>query len=205
MTDGLEHGADGVCRCWWCGADPEYQRYHDKEWGRPVTSDIRLFEKICLEGFQSGLSWITILRKRENFRRAFAGFEIAKVAAFDESDVQRMLEDAGIIRHRGKIEASINNAKRALELQGEAGSLANYFWTYADVSPRPAPIKGEIPGSTEVSTKLSKDLKKRGWKFVGPTTAYAFMQAMGVVNDHLEGCSLRPEVEAQRQLHLQTV
>ncbi|NIY74714.1 DNA-3-methyladenine glycosylase I [Thalassospira sp. HF15] len=189
-------GTDGKCRCAWCDAAPEFNAYHDTEWGFPVTDDIRLFEKICLEGFQSGLSWRTILTKRENFRKAFAGFDFYRVAQFDDADVERLLGDAGIIRHRGKIEASINNAKRACELVAEEGSLAAYFWRYE-------PKSGEVATPQSMSTSptsilLSKDLKKRGWKFVGPTTVFAFMQAMGLINDHAEGCFLRQKIDDMR-------
>ncbi|HEY6634208.1 MAG TPA: DNA-3-methyladenine glycosylase I [Acidimicrobiia bacterium] len=188
-------GDDGLPRCWW-GAEPEiYRSYHDDEWGRPATQDHRLFEKICLEGFQSGLSWLTILRKRDAFRVAFAGFDPARVAGFGEEDVARLLDDAGIVRHHGKIRSTINNASRALELIDEMGSLERFFWSWAD----PADVAPtEIPGLTEVSTTLSTDLKRRGWSFVGPTTVYAFMQAMGLVNDHLEGCHVREECSRQR-------
>lgn len=192
---------DTLARCWWPGDDAEYLRYHDEEWGTPVVDDTRLFEKICLEGFQAGLSWLTILRKRENFRATFAGFDIAKVAAFTKTDVERLVGDAGIIRHRGKINSTINNANKALELQQEVGSLAAYFWSYeaAANAERPAKITKEtIPALTPTSTALSKDLKKRGWSFVGPTTVYAFMQAMGMVNDHVEGCFCRPIIEKKR-------
>ncbi|HXV72057.1 MAG TPA: DNA-3-methyladenine glycosylase I [Acidimicrobiia bacterium] len=189
-------GEDGVARCWW-GVEPEiYRDYHDNEWGRPITEDRLLFEKLCLEGFQAGLSWLTILRKRENFRNAFDGFEPERVAAYDDSDVKRLLADAGIVRHEGKIRSTVNNAGRALDLADEHGSLRSYFWSWAP-DPGPAPI--EIPAVTETSTALSKDLKKRGWTFVGPTTVYAFMQAMGLVNDHLEGCHVRDLSEAQRR------
>jgi DNA-3-methyladenine glycosylase I len=192
-----------VKRCWWPGEDELYIRYHDHEWGRPVADDRRLFEKICLEGFQSGLSWITILRKRENFRNAFKGFDPAVVARFGARDVQRLLKDAGIIRHRGKIESTINNAKRALELIDEKGSLAAYFWSWEPATTsrpktisRAALMKMSI---TEQSTALSKDLKKRGWTFVGPTTCYAFMQAMGLVNDHIDECHVRADIERARK------
>jgi len=192
-----------VKRCWWPGEDPLYIDYHDHEWGRPVVDDRRLFEKICLEGFQSGLSWITILRKRENFRNAFADFDPATVARFTARDVQRLLKDAGIIRHRGKIESTINNAKRALELIDEKGSLAAYFWSWEpDARSRPKKLTREalMAMSTSVqSIALSKDLKKRGWTFVGPTTSYAFMQAMGLVNDHIDGCHVRTEIEGLRK------
>lgn len=189
-------GDDGVPRCWW-GAEPEiYRDYHDEEWGRAVTADNRLFEKICLEGFQAGLSWLTILRKRESFRAGFAGFDPATVAGFREADVARLLADAGIVRHQGKIRSTINNAVRAIELIEERGSLAAYFWSWADPEP-PPPV--EILATTDVSTALSKDLKKRGWSFVGPTTVYAFMQAMGLVNDHLDGCHVRDECARARR------
>ncbi|MCB2101366.1 MAG: DNA-3-methyladenine glycosylase I [Rhodobacterales bacterium] len=190
----LFQGPDGRPRCGWCAATPDYVAYHDTEWGFPVADDTRLFEKICLEGFQSGLSWRTILTKRENFRAAFHGFHIPAVAAFTEADVDRLLADAGIVRHRGKITAAINNARRALELIDEAGSLAAHIWRFepeTDPGPR-------VVATTPESTALSKDLKKRGWRFVGPTTVYAFMQAMGMVNDHAEGCALRAEVQAAR-------
>lgn len=199
---GLIRGEDGRLRCWWHGNRPDYLVYHDEEWGRPVTDDRRLFEKICLEGFQSGLSWLTILRKREAFRAAFAGFDFAEVARFTPSDVERLLADPGIVRHRGKIVSTINNARRACELVAETGSLAAYFWAF-EPGPEARPARCDhaslsVLGSTPVSTAISKDLKKRGWTFVGPTTVYAFMQAMGLVNDHLEGCCRRAEVEAER-------
>ncbi|MBM3819891.1 MAG: DNA-3-methyladenine glycosylase I [Acidimicrobiia bacterium] len=201
-ASGLVRHADGVTRCWWPGEDPFYQRYHDEEWGRPVRDDRRLFEKICLEGFQSGLSWITILRKRENFRAAFDGFEVERVARFGARDVARLLKDAGIIRHRGKIESTINNAKRAIELRDEFGTLARYFWQWEpEPGARPARVTKDALmqlAHTPQSAALSKDLKARGWTFVGPTTVYAFMQAMGLVNDHLDGCARRPAVEAAR-------
>ena len=199
MTDSLQIGADGVARCWWPGSADDYVEYHDHEWGRPVVDDVRLFEKICLEGFQSGLSWITILRKRENFRAAFAGFVPQAVAAFGESDVTRMLGDPGIVRHQGKIRSAIDNAGRALELIEERGSLAAYFWGW-----EPTGIEGDrsaaapVPATTPTSTAIAKDLKARGWSFVGPTTVYAFMQAMGLVNDHVDGCRARAECEAAR-------
>lgn len=190
-------------RCWWCGEDALYVRYHDEEWGRPVTDDTRLFEKICLEGFQAGLSWITILRKRENFRKGFAGFDIEKVAKFTEKDVERLVRDAGIIRHRGKIESTINNARRALELQKEFGSLAAYFWSWKPkAAERPKKYDADslkAMGKSETSLAISRDLKKRGWSFVGPTTVYAFMQAMGMVNDHVEGCHCRAAIEKGRK------
>jgi DNA-3-methyladenine glycosylase I len=182
-------------RCWWCGADPLYVRYHDDEWGRPVTNDRRLYEKVCLEGFQSGLSWLTILRKRDNFRAAFHDFDVDRVARFTTRDVERLLKNEGIIRHRGKIESTINNARRARELRDEAGSLSAYFWRWQpDPSSRPRRITRDVlmtMATTPESTALSKDLRKRGWTFVGPTTIYAFMQAVGLVNDHVETCDFR--------------
>ena len=189
-------------RCPWAGDDALYRHYHDREWGRPVTSDTRLFEKICLEGFQSGLSWITILRKRERFREVFHGFDIPAVAAMGEADIERLLGDPGIIRHRGKIAATINNAARAIELQREFGSLAAYVWRF-ETRPehRPADLSWDSLrrlARTEASERLSRDLRKRGFRFVGPTTCYAFMQAMGLVNDHVEDCFCRAEVEAER-------
>lgn len=199
MTESFQIGADGVGRCWWPGDAPDYVEYHDNEWGRPVIDDTRLFEKICLEGFQSGLAWITILRKRENFRAAFAGFDPEKVAAFDESDVERLLGDAGIVRHQGKIRSTINNAGRALDLAAEAGSLGAWFWSF-----EPSEIEGDrdgdwgVPATTPTSTRVAKELKKRGWSFVGPTTVYAFMQAMGMVNDHVDGCAAGEECAAER-------
>ena len=190
-------GPDGQPRCGWCGTIPEFFPYHDAEWGFPVADDIRLFEKLCLESFQSGLSWRTILAKRENFRRAFHGFDYDKVAAFTEDDVERLLQDAGIIRHRGKIEAVINNARRARELIDAEGSLAAYLWRY---EPDPASLGDPQTASTSAdSIALSKDLKKRGWKFVGPTTVFAFMQAMGLVNDHVADCVTRAEVARARE------
>jgi len=190
-------GTDGKCRFAWCDSAPEFNAYHDTEWGFPVTDDRRLFEKICLEGFQSGLSWRTILTKRENFRAAFEGFDFHKLAAFDDKDVERLLQDAGIIRHRGKIEAAINNAKRACEMIEREGSLAAYFWRF-----EPDADEVAIPqtmSTSPTSIALSKDLKKRGWKFVGPTTVFAFMQAMGLINDHADGCFLRPEIDDIRR------
>lgn len=187
----LIKGTDNKARCWWCGDDPLYVRYHDEEWGKPVHTDIRLFEKICLEGFQSGLSWITILRKRENFRQAFDEFDFNKVYAYTQKDVERLLKNDGIIRHRGKIEATINNAARAREVIDEFGSLDTYFWSFKPKSHKPPASRSVVVGQTPESLALSKDLKKRGWKFVGPTTCYAFMQAMGMVNDHIQGCDVQ--------------
>ncbi|MBW3621354.1 MAG: DNA-3-methyladenine glycosylase I [Actinobacteria bacterium] len=188
-------GDDGRRRCWWCGDDPAYVDYHDREWGRPVHDDTRLFEKLVLEGFQSGLAWITILRKREAFRSAFAGFDIATVARFTEADVARLLGDAGIVRHRGKIEAAVANARAAETLIAEEGSLDAFVWRYVpDPAERPRRLTRDVFSElalTPSSTALAKDLKRRGFRFVGPTTAYAFMQSMGVVNDHVEGCHAR--------------
>lgn len=189
-------------RCFWPGEDPLYIQYHDDEWGRPVTDDTRLFEKICLEGFQAGLSWITILRKRDHFRAAFDGFDPKAVARFTARDVARLLKNEGIVRHRGKIESTINNARRALALIEERGSLAAYFWSW---EPAPAERPRTVTRDTLMtmttspqSVALSKDLKNRGWSFVGPTTSYAFMQAMGLVNDHLHDCGVRADVEKAR-------
>lgn len=189
-------GPDGKPRCSWCSAAPEFLDYHDKEWGYPVDDDYRLFEKLCLESFQSGLSWRTILAKRENFRNAFNHFDFEKVARFTQRDVNRLLKDEGIVRHRGKIEAVINNSKRAKELVAKEGSLAAFFWSY---EPDEKNISEPQTVSTcEESVALSKELKKRGWKFVGPTTAYAFMQAMGLINDHAKGCVHRAKVKQAR-------
>ena len=184
-------------RCAWPTDDQLYLEYHDTEWGRPTTDPVKLFEKLCLEGFQSGLSWITILRKREHFRAAFAGFDIERVAGFGERDVERLLGDAGIIRHRGKIEATINNARRAVELIEAEGSLVDWIWSWAVTDPQRT-ADGAIPAVTDRSTALSKELKRRGWKFVGPTTAYAFMQSEGLTNDHDEACFAHPHCESER-------
>jgi len=188
-------GPDGRPRCGWCAAAPEFFAYHDREWGFPVADDIRLFEKMCLESFQSGLSWRTILAKRENFRAAFAGFDFRKVALFDEGDVARLLADAGIVRHRGKIEAVINNAARACEIVEAEGSLAAFFWRFEPVGEEAVP---QTRSTSAASVLLSKELRKRGWKFVGPTTVYAFMQAMGLINDHAGGCAIRADAERAR-------
>ena len=190
-------GTDGKLRCKWCEATPEFLNYHDTEWGFPVENDFRLFEKICLEGFQSGLSWRTILVKRENFRAVFHNFDFNKVAKFTQRDVTRLLKNEGIVRHRGKIEAVINNAKRAKEMVKEEGSLATFFWRYEPNAKKLA--KPQTISISEESTALSKDLKKLGWKFVGPTTAYAFMQAMGMVNDHVANCVVRKKTESARK------
>jgi DNA-3-methyladenine glycosylase I len=195
LRKGLFQAEDGMLRCGWCQASDAYRDYHDREWGFPVTDERRLFEKLCLEGFQAGLSWLTILNKREAFRRAFFNFDAARIARFGERDVLRLLDDAGIVRHRGKIEATINNARRVLELRKECGSLAAYAWRFERV-PRTRPKRMTLAalkamGPSAQATAMSKDLKRRGWSFVGPTTVYAFMQAMGLVNDHLEGCHVR--------------
>ena len=198
----LRPTAKGDFRCWWPGDDAPYQKYHDTEWGVAVTDDQRLYEKVCLEGFQSGLSWLTILRKRENFRTAFAGFDMEKVARFNDKDIERLMADAGIVRHRGKIEATINNAARALELIEETGSLARHFWSFAPtvangrdgVAQHPSGLATTSPSAIA----LSKDLKKRGWKFVGPTTMYSFMQSMGMINDHLAECFVHDKCETKR-------
>lgn len=203
MQEGLIEGSDNTCRCWWCGDDPLYIHYHDTEWGRPTDDDRYIFEKICLEGFQAGLSWITILRKRDHFRKVFANFEYEKLVHFTQKDVERLVKDPGIIRHRGKIESVINNAKQACKVVEEYGSLAAYIWQFEpEPSSRPQSFDYEtlraITQSPE-SQALSKDLKKRGWSFVGPTTMYAFMQAIGLVNDHIEGCHRREDIEKLRQ------
>jgi DNA-3-methyladenine glycosylase I len=190
-------GADGKARCRWSGAAPEFLNYHDIEWGFPVADDRRLFEKLSLEGFQSGLSWRTILAKRENFRAAFHDFDFDRIARFTRRDVERLLKDEGIVRHRGKIEAVINNAKRAQELVKQQGSLAAFMWRY---EPQPGRLaKPQTASTSAEAIALSKDLKKQGWKFVGPTTVYAFMQAMGLVNDHVDGCVIRAKVERARK------
>ncbi len=200
---GLAPGPDRKLRCSWGISAPEYVRYHDEEWGFPVADDRRLFEKICLEGFQSGLSWLTILRKREAFRSAFAGFDFARVARFGPREVRRLLADARIVRHRGKIESAIHNARRACDLADELGSLAAYFWKFEpDPGARPDRITWAAlrrMATTPASVALSKDLRRRGWTFVGPTTAYAFMQAVGLVDDHLHGCAVRPRAERARR------
>lgn len=197
MTNSLE-GPDGKLRCRWCAAAPEFLDYHDREWGFPVDDDCRLFEKLCLESFQSGLSWRTILAKRENFRAAFHHFDFEKIAGFTQQDVDRLLKDKGIVRHRGKIQAVINNAQRAKELIHREGSLAAYLWRY---EPKAEQLIEPQSASTSIeSIALSKALKKQGWKFVGPTTVYAFMQAMGLVNDHARDCVIRGQVEKARRI-----
>lgn len=190
-------GPDGRSRCGWCGAAPEFLDYHDTEWGFPVDDDHRLFEKLSLEGFQSGLSWRTILAKRENFRAAFHGFDFDRIARYTQRDVERLLKDAGIVRHRGKIEAVINNAQRAQELVKREGSLAAFVWRYEPDATQLA--EPQTVSTSAESLALSKNLKKLGWKFVGPTTVYAFMQAMGLINDHVEECVIRSQVERARR------
>ena len=197
MSTGITKGPDGKSRCHWCGAAPEFLAYHDTEWGFPVSDDQRLFEKLCLESFQSGLSWRTILTKRENFRAAFHGFDFDRVARFTARDVTRLLKDEGIVRHRGKIESVINNARKARELVKAEGSLAAYVWRYEPDAQQLA--EPQTVSTSPESLALSKDLKKRGWKFLGPTTVYAFMQAMGLVNDHVDGCVTRAKVERVRK------
>lgn len=201
---GIINGGDGVPRCWWCAGDHLYEMYHDFEWGRPVAEDSRLFEKLCLEGFQSGLSWLTILRKRENFRRAFKSFDIDSVARFNARSVERLLSDAGIVRHRGKIEATINNARRCITLIEEFGSLRTYAWSFEpEEGSRPETLDWTTLSKMTTSmeaTEMSKDLKRRGWAYVGPTTVYSFMEAMGLVNDHVTGCAFREDIETERRL-----
>ena len=192
------HGDDGVARCWWGASTPDYAAYHDDEWGLPQGDDFKLFEKLCLEGFQSGLSWLTILRKRDDFRRVFHGFDYRRVAEMGEPDVLHLLDDTSIVRHRGKIEATINNAARAIEIAETEGSLGALVWRF-EPADRPTSDAGfEIPAKTDASAALANELKRRGFRFFGPTTAYAFMQAMGMVNDHLPGCDARPRVAAAR-------
>ena len=202
LPTGLRQRDDGTLACWWGEGHDDYETYHDTEWGVPVTDDVGLYEKMCLEGFQSGLSWLTILRKRENFRAAFCGFDIEAVAGFGDADVERLMGDAGIVRHRGKIEATINNARAALETIEAHGSLSAFFWSFEPVpDDRPAVIDHAALASmatTPESTALSKALRKLGWRFVGPTTCYALMQASGIVNDHIEGCHRRPVIETAR-------
>ena len=202
IDEGLIRGEDGVVRCFWGDSASEYRAYHDTEWGLPVADDRRLFEKLCLEGFQSGLSWLTILRKRQAFRRAFAGFDFDQVARFGDRDIERLLADVSIVRHRGKIEATVNNARRAVELVETEESFATYVWRFEpDPQTRPKLLTWEALSQlaqTAESQALAKDLKRRGWRFVGPTTVYAFMQAMGLVNDHLHGCDARGQVERAR-------
>jgi DNA-3-methyladenine glycosylase I len=195
----LSPGPDGELRCWWAVSAPEYVSYHDDEWGRPVVDDRALFEKLCLEAFQSGLSWLTILRKRDAFRRAFDGFEIEAVSRYGTREVKRLLGDAAIVRNRAKIDAAIANARAALRLGEEGESLSDLIWSFAPKRPRTPRRRSDIPPTTPESTALAKELKRRGFRFVGPTTAYALMQACGIVNDHLSGCEVREAVEAERR------
>lgn len=200
MAKDIVQGSDGITRCWWAASTESYSEYHDQEWGQPTQDDRWIFEKLCLEGFQAGLSWLTILNKRENFRKSFANFEIDKVARFNSRSVERLVKDAGIVRHRGKIESAINNAKRAREVQTEFGTLAAFVWQF-----EPTTSQGKIKTRKAVANKtpesiaLSKDLKKRGWSFVGPTTMYAFMQAAGIVNDHIQGCVAQKQCDVARK------
>ncbi len=200
MPAGITVGADGIARCAWAGTHADYCAYHDREWGFPVGDDVPLFEKLSLEGFQAGLSWLTILRKRDNFRAAFDGFDFRVVAGYSAEDAERLLEDAGIVRHRAKIEAVIHNAARAVELVAAEGSLARYVWSFAPPRRAAAIDHATLAAHTTCpeATALAKDLKRRGWRFVGPTTAYAFMQSMGLVDDHLDGCDIHARVEAAR-------
>jgi len=191
-------GSDGHHRCWWCAGDVTYQTYHDEEWGVPVHDDRRLFEKICLEGFQAGLSWLTILKRRDRFREVFCQFDTVRIARMGSSDVERLLKDATIIRNRGKIEAVLHNAARAQELQKEFGSLARFFWSFQPQASEPVRRQADALANTDESRQMSRQLKRRGWKFVGPTTCYAFMQSMGIVNDHLVGCHRYEAVEQLR-------
>lgn len=197
----MDKGEDGKRRCAWGSGTPDYMAYHDDEWGRPVTDDVRLYEKLCLEGFQSGLSWLTILRKREGFRTAFAGFVPEKVAAFRDADVERLLQDAAIVRHRGKIEAAINNSRAVLDVQDRFGSLAALVWSFEPTRRgRPVPrTMADLPATSPESTALSKALKRNGFRFVGPTTAYAAMQSLGLVNDHIHGCHVRTACDRDRK------
>jgi DNA-3-methyladenine glycosylase I len=197
--DALTLGPDGRHRCFWAAGAPEYLDYHDKEWGRPVLTDDGFFERLCLEAFQSGLSWLTILRKRPAFRAAFADFRVAEVAAFGPVGVARLMNDAAIVRNRRKIEAAVHNAGRCLEVIDECGSLAALLWRFRPAEPPPIRARADWPAVTPASTSLAAELRRRGFRFVGPTTAYATMQAAGLVNDHAEGCFVRDEVEAQRR------
>ncbi|HWD70277.1 MAG TPA: DNA-3-methyladenine glycosylase I [Solirubrobacteraceae bacterium] len=198
VPEGIVVGEDGVARCWWADSTPAYRAYHDTEWGFPVADDRRLFEKLCLEGFQAGLSWLTILRKREAFREVFANFEVEEVAAFGEDRFAALMADPRIVRNRAKIEATINNAARAIELRRSEGSLAHFLWAYEAADPPASVTRATLPVTTAESIALAKEFKRRGWRFLGPTTVYAFMEAMGLVNDHLEGCHCRPQVALAR-------
>ncbi|MEC7827039.1 MAG: DNA-3-methyladenine glycosylase I [Actinomycetota bacterium] len=199
MSTGIKTRSDGLSVCPWGERDTDYAHYHDTEWGMPVTDDVKLYEKMCLEGFQAGLSWLTILRKRDNFRIAFAGFDIEKVAGFGNQEVQQLLNDSGIVRHRGKIEATINNARAAISTVEQHGSLAQFFWGFEPTHHQPAQKLSEVAAKTPESEQMSKALKKLGWRFVGPTTCYSLMQADGIVNDHLAQCFRHPEIEVARK------
>jgi len=199
MSDGLAPGPDGAPRCWWAVGTPEYVRYHDEEWGRPVRDDRALYERLCLEAFQSGLSWLTILRKRDAFRAAFAGFEPAAVAAFGDAEVARLMADAGIVRNRAKVDAAIVNARAAEAMRSAGESLAELIWTFAPAGRATPRTRADVPASTPESTALAKELKRRGFRFVGPTTAYALMQACGLVDDHLAGCVAREVAAADER------
>ena len=204
IDDGLLTDTFEITRCAWCGEDTEYQRYHDTEWGVPIVNDQILFQKICLEGFQAGLSWLTVLRKRDNFMKEFDKFDFKKVSQYGDKDISRCLVNPGIIRHRGKIKSTINNAKKAIELVNEFGSLASFFWSFEpSIKNRPEKLTYAVASQITMSTEsiaLSKALKKRGWTFVGPTICYSFMQAMGIVNDHVLGCSRRDDIETLRDV-----
>lgn len=194
----IQKDDEGRARCWWCGTDEKYRDYHDQEWGQPTADDRYLFEKLCLEGFQCGLSWLTILRRREGFRTAFHGFDIQTVAAMSPEDVERLVGDETIIRHRGKIQSAINNAQRAIEMQAREGSLATFLWKYEPTISSPLHSRAEVRATTDESLAMSKELKRRGWKFLGPTTCYAFMQSIGMVNDHLVACDNHARIEQLR-------
>jgi len=199
MSTGIKTRSNGLSVCPWGERDTDYAHYHDTEWGMPVTDDVKLYEKMCLEGFQAGLSWLTILRKRDNFRIAFVGFEIEKVAAFGNREVQQLLNNSGIVRHRGKIEATINNARAAISTIEQHGSLAQFFWSFEPTHHQTAQKLSEVAAKTTESEQMSKALKKLGWRFVGPTTCYSLMQADGIVNDHLVQCFRYPEIEVARK------
>ena len=199
VPEGVVVGEDGIARCWWADSTPDYRAYHDSEWGFPVADDRRLFEKLCLEGFQAGLSWLTILRKREAFREVFDNFEVDSVARFDQRRFDELMADVRIVRNRAKIEATINNAARVIELVEQEGSLARFLWGYEAEHPPATVTRATLPVTTPEAKALAKELKRRGWRFVGPTTVYAFMEAMGLVNDHLEGCHCRPQAQAARE------
>ena len=199
MSTGIKIRSNGLLVCPWGEGDTDYAHYHDTEWGLPVTDDVKLYEKMCLEGFQAGLSWLTILRKRDNFRTAFSGFQIEKVAAFGDQDIQKLLDNPGIVRHRGKIEATITNARAAITTVEQHGSLAKFFWSFEPADSPPVETPSQVVAKTQESEKMSKALKQLGWRFVGPTTCYSLMQADGIVNDHLSKCFRHPEIEVARK------